>query len=59
VLTHLFPRDAATFKALVAESGDSRIWGGIHFPIDVKVGQELGSAVAQKVIEHAEGDGSH
>ncbi len=59
VLAHLFPRDASAFKTLVGESGDSRIWGGIHFPIDVKVGQELGGAVAQKVIEHAESDGSH
>lgn len=58
VLANLFPRDGEALTTLVTQLGDSRVWGGIHFPIDVKVGQELGRSVAQKVIERATGDGS-
>jgi len=58
VLAYLFPGDADAFNTLLVQSGDSRIWGGLHFPMDVKAGQALGKGVAQQVIEHAKGDGS-
>jgi hypothetical protein len=43
-------------NALADEAGQSRIWAGIHFSTDVKVGLALGRSVAQKVIEQAQGD---
>jgi membrane-associated phospholipid phosphatase len=55
-LGSLFPRDAQTLNALADEAGQSRIWAGIHFPRDVRVGLALGRAVAQKVIERAGDD---
>jgi membrane-associated phospholipid phosphatase len=57
-LAHLFPRDAETFRALAQVFLDSRMWAGIHFRSDVEVGETLGLAVAEKVIDHAQNDGS-
>lgn len=59
VLAHLFPQDAAALNAMATEVGESRIWAGIHFRSDVNAGLTLGQAVAQKVIDHVENDGSH
>jgi len=55
-LSDLFPRDAQTLNALADEAGQSRIWAGIHFPTDVRVGLALGRSVAQKVIDLAQSD---
>jgi len=55
-LAYLFPRDAETLNALADEAGQSRIWAGIHFPTDVRVGLALGRSVAQKVIDIAQAD---
>jgi membrane-associated phospholipid phosphatase len=57
-LAYLFPREAAYIRAVGKEAGDSRIWAGIHFPIDNAAGVALGTAVAQKVIAWAQSDGS-
>jgi membrane-associated phospholipid phosphatase len=57
VLAHLFPRDAASLRALAEEAGQSRIWSGIHYPSDVAVGQQLGARVASRVIARAQEDG--
>jgi membrane-associated phospholipid phosphatase len=56
VLAYLFPRDAETLNGLADEAGQSRIWAGIHFPTDVRVGLALGRSVAQKVIDLAQAD---
>jgi membrane-associated phospholipid phosphatase len=58
VLGYLFPRDADYFMALSQEAGLSRLWAGIHFRSDIEAGLEIGRAVARKVIERAENDGS-
>ena len=58
MLAYLFPREAEFVRGVGKEAGDSRIWAGIHFPIDNVAGVNLGKAVAQKVIAWAEGDGS-
>jgi membrane-associated phospholipid phosphatase len=55
-LSYLFPPDAPMLNALADEAGQSRIWAGIHFPTDVRVGLALGRAVAQKVIERTSAD---
>jgi membrane-associated phospholipid phosphatase len=57
-LAYLFPREADYIRSVGKEAGDSRIWAGIHFPIDNIAGVELGTAVARKVIAWAESDGS-
>jgi len=58
VLAYLFPTRADFIRALGKEAGDSRIWAGIHFPMDNVAGVELGKKVAQVFIDWAENDGS-
>jgi membrane-associated phospholipid phosphatase len=55
-LSLLFPRDAQTLNALADEAAQSRIWAGIHFPTDVRVGLAHGRSVAQKVIDQVQSD---
>jgi len=59
VLAYLFPRDAADLNAQADEAGLARLWGGIHFPSDIRVGLALGRAVARQVVERGHNDGSH
>lgn len=54
VLTHYFPENAQEWKRLATESGNSRIWAGIHYPIDNQVGQRLGHEIGEKVLESEE-----
>jgi membrane-associated phospholipid phosphatase len=58
VLAYLFPDRAALIRSLGKEAGDSRIWAGIHYPMDNDAGVTLGKRIAQKFIEWAENDGS-
>ncbi|HKC88983.1 MAG TPA: phosphatase PAP2 family protein [Blastocatellia bacterium] len=58
VLGYLFPRDADFFSAQAQEAALSRLWAGIHFGSDIEAGLAIGRAVAQKVIERAQNDGS-
>ena len=58
VAAYLFPTRAAFFRALGAEAGDSRIWAGIHYPMDNAAGVQLGKAVAQVFISRAQSDGA-
>jgi hypothetical protein len=41
-LAYLFPSRADFIRAVGKEAGDSRIWAGIHFPMDNAAGVELG-----------------
>jgi len=50
ILAHLFPRDAALFKGMGDQAGESRIWAGIHFRSDVEGGREVAQNVANLVI---------
>jgi membrane-associated phospholipid phosphatase len=58
ILAYLFPTRANEARALGQEAGDSRIWAGIHYPMDNVAGVELGKKVAGVVIDWAESDGS-
>ena len=40
------------------EAGESRIWAGIHYPMDNVAGVQLGRSVAQVFISWAQNDGS-
>jgi len=42
VLAYLFPEHADFVRALAQEAGQSRIWDGIHFPMDNVAGLQLG-----------------
>ena len=58
VMSYLFPDASEAFQAVAHDAGESRIWAGIHFRSDVEAGNTLAHDVAQKVIEHAQNDGS-
>jgi membrane-associated phospholipid phosphatase len=58
VLAYLFPERADAIRALGKEAGDSRIWAGIHYPVDNDAGVILGRNIARRFIEWAEQDGS-
>jgi membrane-associated phospholipid phosphatase len=58
VLAYLFPTRADFIRGVGKEAGDSRIWAGIHFPMDNASGVKLGKAVANVFIERANNDGS-
>jgi membrane-associated phospholipid phosphatase len=58
MLAYLFPTRAAFIRAVGKEAGDSRIWAGIHFPMDNVAGMELGKSVANVFVGWAQSDGS-
>ena len=58
ILAYLFPEHADFIRSVGKEAGDSRIWAGIHFPMDNVAGVNLGKSVAQLFISWAQNDGS-
>ena len=58
VLAHLFPDDAKLWRTKGKEAGYSRLWGGVHWRIDVEQGLPIGQKVARLVIERAKRDGA-
>jgi len=58
VMAYLFPAHADEIRAIGQEAGNSRVWAGIHYQMDLRSGFELGSKVAHKVIAWASKDGS-
>ena len=58
MLAYLFPAHADFIRAVGKEGGDSRVWAGIHYPMDLVSGNQLGNSVAQAFIAWAQTDGS-
>ena len=58
VLAYLFPTRADFIRTVGAEGGNSRIWAGIHYPMDIVAGNTLGKSVADRFISLARNDGS-
>jgi membrane-associated phospholipid phosphatase len=54
VLGSFFPADAEALRKVAEETGNSRMWAGIHFQSDVDAGLALGEAVGQLVVGYAE-----
>lgn len=50
VLNHYLPENKGEWNRLLEEAGMSRIWAGIHFPIDHEQGKILGKQVGQALI---------
>src|ERR1051325_10643313 len=57
VLAYFFPDQAASYEKLAAEAASSRVAAGVEYPSDSSAGLELGSQVAQKVIQQIATDG--
>ena len=58
VLAHLFPQDADLWRAKAREAADSRVFGGIHYPLDGTEGLRMGRRIGELVVAHARTDGA-
>ena len=58
MLAAQFPAYADFIRGRATEALDSRLWAGIHFGFEMTVGREMGLAVAEKVLAHAQQDGA-
>jgi membrane-associated phospholipid phosphatase len=58
MLSYLFPAHTEEANAMARDAAESRIWAGIHYPVDLEAGLTLGRSVAGKFIEWAQNDGS-
>jgi membrane-associated phospholipid phosphatase len=58
VLAYAFPDDAKMWRARAVEAGMSRLWGGVHWRIDVEQGLKMGRQVGGLVVARAKRDGA-
>jgi uncharacterized protein (TIGR03437 family) len=58
VLTYLFPSGKTYFDASAQEAAISRLYGGIHFPIDNEVGLAHGTRIGAYAVRFAQQDGA-
>lgn len=58
VLGHLFPEEDAELAARAEEAKNSRLWAGVHFPIDNDMGVVAGRMVGRLVALRARNDGA-
>lgn len=56
VLGHLVPAEQATLDSLANEAMSSRVWAGVHYPMDNAAGAELGRRVATLAIAAADAE---
>lgn len=50
IMMHFFPSQAHQWRELADQCCKSRVWAGVHFPIDLKAGKEIGTNVATTVL---------
>jgi membrane-associated phospholipid phosphatase len=53
VLGSLFPDRTTELNGWVADAGLSRMYAGIHYRFDITAGRNLGEAVGQWALAHA------
>ena len=58
ILSHILPSRAQAYQAMATEAGNSRIYAGIHYAIDVTVGAQVGKNVGQYAVKRAMSDGA-
>lgn len=51
ILSHYFPEKSEEWRMKAEEGGMSRVWGGIHYPMDNDQGNELGKNVAEEGLK--------
>jgi hypothetical protein len=51
VLSRFFPQNAGRWIALAEEAKDSRLWSGIHFPVDNDRGFLMGKTLAEYTLQ--------
>ena len=58
VLGYLFPDDASLILERAEEAKQSRLWAGIHFPIDIDMGALGGGMIGRLVVARARSEES-
>jgi membrane-associated phospholipid phosphatase len=58
VMGTFFPQELTAFRYRAEESGLSRIYAGIHFPSDERVGQEMGKQIAALALARDQQNGN-
>lgn len=58
VLAHIYPEDAKLWRARAKEAAMSRVWGGIHWPVDGELGARMGRKIGDLVVQRAKRDGA-
>ena len=58
-LSYFFPQGSGTFDAMADEAGISRLYGGIHYPSDIKQGKAHGNRIGDWVVNVAKSDGGN
>mgnify|MGYP002778744514 FL=1 len=58
VLGHFFPAESTAFARLADEAGLSRLYGGIHYPVDIEQGKAHGERIGAHVVRAARGPGA-
>jgi len=56
ILSHCIPENTDEWNAVAKEIGDSRVWSGVHYPMDVEQGIILGRRVGLESLMSAEID---
>jgi hypothetical protein len=51
IMDHYFPENQAEWDKIAYEIGRSRLWGGIHFPVDDYDGLELGRKIGNWIVK--------
>jgi hypothetical protein len=59
VLSYLFPGDQSNFESMANEASLSRLYGAIHYRIDIDAGSSLGKDVGAFTVSFAQGDGAN
>ena len=55
----IFPQGASTFNAMADEAGLSRLYGGIHYPSDIREGKAHGTRIGAWVLNYFKADGAN
>jgi hypothetical protein len=58
ILAHIFPADAANLSKQAEEASISRVYGGIHFPMDCDAGKFSGQKIGGFAVTRAQTDGA-
>jgi len=59
VLSYLFPAAQSDFENMANEASLSRLYGGIHYRIDIDAGSDLGKKVGGFTVSFAQTDGAN
>lgn len=51
ILSYFFPAESDELKQLAEENGNSRLYGGVHYPSDISEGLRLGRQIGEIIVD--------